>query len=474
VLCASTQKELTAVPEITADEFDTAVKRASDAQKEWAKVPMPVRQRYMMDYVMKIRAHSDDIAHAITEEHGKTVADSAGDVFRGLEIVETACNAVVPMMGETSANVARDVDTYSYREPMGVFAGICPFNFPAMIPLWMFPLAITCGNAFVIKPSERTPTATMMLAELLAQSGVPADLLQVVHGGRDVVTRICEHPLISGVSFVGSNQAGEYIHQTATATNKRAQCNMGAKNHAVLMPDADRQSTVNAIVGAAFGSAGQRCMALPVILPVGDACEWAEDLVAAAKSLRVGPGFDKATDISPVNSVAQRDRIEELITSAERDGCEILLDGRGCKVEGYPEGNFVGATVIRGVKPGMRCYDEEIFGPVLLIRDCDSLDDAIEFANANPYGNGSAIFTNSGSIARKFQHYTDATQVGINLPIPVPLPFFSFTGGKHSFRGAQSFYGKQGVQFYTRVKTITANWKFDQKTIPIAFPVSKK
>lgn len=395
----------------------------------------------------------------ITLEHGKTLADSMGDVFRGLEVCEQACNVAVPMMGETSRDVARGIDTYSYKEPLGVTAGICPFNFPAMIPLWMFPLALATGNAMILKPSERTPTAAMLLCELLNRVDVPPGLVNIVHGGKGCVDKICAHPDISAVSFVGSNQAGEYIHQAATATNKRAQCNMGAKNHGVVLPDADRASTVNALAGAAFGSTGQRCMALPVVLLVGDAIDMVPDLVAAAKNLKVGPGDQDGTDVAPLCAPGAKERVEGYIASAVEQGATMLLDGRGVKVAGYEKGNFVGPTVISGVEPGMKCYDEEIFGPVMLIKHCETLDEAIALTNANRYGNGCALFTNSGAAARRFEREVNIGQIGINLPIPVPLPFFSFTGGKHSYRGGGNFYGKQGVNFYTYTKTITANWK---------------
>lgn len=463
VLNPATQSLVTRVPEITVSEFDAAVANSVSAQKQWAATPVSVRQRYLMDYVRLLRDAQSDIAKVITLEHGKTIADSMGDVFRGLEVVEQSCNAAVPMMGETSRDVARGIDTYSYKEPLGVTAGICPFNFPAMIPLWMFPLALATGNAMILKPSERTPTATMLLMELLNRAGVPPGLVNVVHGARGVVNQICAHPDIKAVSFVGSNQAGEYIHQAATATNKRAQCNMGAKNHGVILPDCDRKSTVAALVGAAFGSTGQRCMALPTVLMVGDAIDLVPDIVAAAKALKVGAGDQEGTDVAPLCAPGAKERVEAYITGAVEQGAQLLLDGRGVRVPGYEQGNFVGPTVIMGVEPGMTCYDEEIFGPVMLIKHCATLDEAIALTNANRYGNGCALFTNSGAAARKFEREVNIGQIGINLPIPVPLPFFSFTGAKDSYRGGNQFYGKQGVNFYTYTKTITANWKdFDE------------
>jgi len=367
-------------------------------------------------------------------------------------------------MGETVANVARGIDSYSYREPIGVCAGVCPFNFPAMIPLWMYPLAIACGNAFVLKPSERVPTTAVLLAELANRADFPKGLLQIVHGGKDCVDKICDHPNIEAVSFVGSNRVGEYIHQRATSHNKRAQCNMGAKNHATVLPDADKQSALEALAGASFGSAGQRCMALPMVLMVGESSKWIPDLVEIAKKYKVNAGHEPNTSLGPLTSPEAKERVNKLIQTAIDEGAKVVLDGRNPKVEKYPKGNFVGPTIIAGVEPHMTCYKEEIFGPVLLIKNVNSLDEAIDFTNSNAYGNGTAIFTNSGAAARKYEREIEAGQVGINLPIPVPLPFFSFTGNKNSFRGAMNFYGKNGVYFYTKIKTVTANWKLDEKS----------
>ena len=457
------------MPETTQDEFNEAVALSVAAQKEWSQVPVTTRQRHMYDYVALIKKHSNDLAEAITLEHGKTLPDSAGDVFRGMEVVEHACNTASLLMGETVANISRGIDTYSYKDALGVCAGICPFNFPAMIPLWMFPLAVTCGNGYILKPSEKTPTASMLLLELWNElQGVPKGLVNIVHGGKDVVDKICDHIDIKAVSFVGSNRAGEYIHQRATSTNKRAQCNMGAKNHGTIMPDADKEATLNAIAGAAFGSSGQRCMALPVAIPVGEAQEWIEDIVTIGRSLNVNAGHESDTDVGPINSKESLERIESIIGTAEKEGGKILLDGRGVKVSQYPNGNFIGPTVISDVTSEMTCYKEEIFGPVLIVMKANTLEEAIEITNNNPYGNGCAIFTNNGAVARKYEREIEAGQIGINLPIPVPLPFFSFTGGKHSFRGAQHFYGKYGVNFYTKTKTVTANWKYKATAVKSA------
>jgi len=470
VLNPATQEVVTQVPQSTHEELTAASEAAQAAFKTWSTTPITIRQRVMFKYQDMIRSNMDMLAEGISVEQGKAFEDARGDVIRGLEVVETACSMAPQMMGETVENVARNIDTYSYKQPLGVCAGICPFNFPAMIPLWMFPVALTCGNTYVIKPSERTPTATMQLVEMIHEAGLPDGVLNVVHGGKPTVDFLCTDKNIRAVSFVGGNVAGQHIHDLGTKHNKRVQSNMGAKNHCTIMPDANRESTVNALVGAAFGAAGQRCMALSTALFVGDSKEWVHDIVEKAKHLKVGPGMTKGTEVGPLINPAAKVRVEELITSAEQDGCKILLDGRNCTVDGYEQGNFVGPTVITGVEKGMRCYDEEIFGPVLICKNVDNMDEAIEFTNSNPYGNGTAVFTSNGAAARKFQMEIDVGQVGVNIPIPVPLPFFSFTGSRNSFRGASHFYGKQGISFYTYTKTITSSWKFDQTKVETAMP----
>lgn len=365
----------------------------------------------------------------ITKEHGKSILDAKGDVFRGFEVVEHSTSFQSLMMGETVENVARGVDIYSYRVPLGVCAGICPFNFPAMIPLWMYPLAITLGNTYVLKPSEKVPGATEILIDLLEQSGVPKGVVNVVQGGHETVTQICTHPDIKAVSFVGSNQAGEYIYKTASNHGKRAQVNMGAKNHAIILPDADKEDAINAMIGACFGSAGQRCMAISVTILVGEAQNWIPEIVEKTKTMTIGAGVDNK-DISPLINKAAKERAFNIISQSEKDGSKILLDGRKVKVDGYPNGNFLGATIIDHARPGHACYDEEIFAPVMVIVRANTFQEAIDLINSNKWGNGTSIFTRSGGNARKFQHEIEAGQIGINLPIPVPLPMFSFTGNK--------------------------------------------
>ena len=398
-----------------------------------------------------------ELAALLTAEQGKTLADAEGDIFRGLEVVEHAANIGTLQLGEYAENVAGGVDTYTVMQPLGVCAGITPFNFPAMIPLWMFPMAIACGNTFVLKPSEQDPLVTMRLVELALQAGVPAGVLNVVHGGPDVVNALCDHPDIKAISFVGSTRVGTHVYNRASLAGKRVQCMMGAKNHAIVLPDANKEQALNQLTGAAFGAAGQRCMALSVAILVGEAQQWLPDLVAKAQSLRVGAGIDNP-DLGPVISCAARERIHGLIERGVAEGATLALDGRQVSVAGYPHGNFVGPTIFSDVKPGMSIYDQEIFGPVLCLMAADTLDEAIELINANPNGNGTAIFTQSGAAARRFQEDIDVGQVGVNVPIPVPVPLFSFTGSRASKLGDLGPYGKQVVLFYTQTKTVTSRW----------------
>ncbi|MCX7564066.1 CoA-acylating methylmalonate-semialdehyde dehydrogenase [Xanthomonadaceae bacterium XH05] len=463
VVNPATQEVLARVPFATAAEVDAAVTAAREAFKTWRKTPIGTRARIFLKYQQLIRENMKELAAILTSEQGKTLPDAEGDVFRGLEVVEHAAAIGNLQLGELANNVANGVDTYTLLQPLGVCAGITPFNFPAMIPLWMFPMAIATGNTFVLKPSEQDPMVTMRLVELALEAGIPKGVLNVVHGGPDVVNAICDHPEIKAVSFVGSTKVGTHVYNRASLAGKRVQCMMGAKNHAVVLPDANKEQTLNAIAGAAFGAAGQRCMAASTLVLVGEARQWVADIVEKAKTLKVNAGTEAGTDVGPVISCAARARIESLIGTGEQDGAKLELDGRNPNVAGYEKGNFVGPTIFSGVKPGMRVYDEEIFGPVLIILDVDTLDDAINLINSNPNGNGTAIFTQSGAAARKFQEDIDVGQVGINVPIPVPVPLFSFTGSRASKLGDLGPYGKQVVMFYTQTKTITARW-FDDET----------
>ncbi|SEP01128.1 CoA-acylating methylmalonate-semialdehyde dehydrogenase [Pseudomonas sp. NFACC39-1] len=460
----ATQQVLAKVPFATASEVDAAVAAAQHAFQTWKLTPIGARMRIMLKLQALIREHFKRIAAVLSAEQGKTIADAEGDIFRGLEVVEHACSIGTLQMGEFAENVAGGVDTYTLRQPIGVCAGITPFNFPAMIPLWMFPMAIACGNTFVLKPSEQDPLSTMLLVELAIEAGVPAGVLNVVHGGKDVVDALCTHKDIKAVSFVGSTAVGTHVYDLAGRHGKRVQSMMGAKNHAVVLPDANREQTLNALVGAGFGAAGQRCMATSVVVMVGAAKQWLPELKALAQKLKVNAGSEPGTDVGPVISKRAKARILELIESGVQEGAKLELDGRDISVPGFEQGNFVGPTLFSGVTTKMRIYTEEIFGPVLVVLEVDTLDQAIALVNANPFGNGTGLFTQSGAAARKFQSEIDVGQVGINIPIPVPVPFFSFTGSRGSKLGDLGPYGKQVVQFYTQTKTVTARW-FDDDSV---------
>ena len=458
VVNPATQEVLAQVPFATDAEINAAVASAKEAYKSWKNTPIAARARIMLKLQALVREHMGRIAQTLSAEQGKTLADAEGDVFRGLEVVEHACSIGTLQLGEFAENVAGGVDTYTIRQPIGVCAGITPFNFPAMIPLWMFPMAIVCGNTFVLKPSEQDPMTPMLLADLALQAGVPPGVLNIVHGGKRAVDALCTHPDIAAVSFVGSTAVGTHVYDLASQHGKRVQCMMGAKNHAVVLPDANKEQSLNALVGATFGAAGQRCMATSVTVLVGEAQKWIPDIVAKAKTLKVNAGVEKGADLGPVVSKNAKQRILGLIESGISEGAKLELDGRTIKVAGYEKGNFIGPTVFSGVTPTMKIYTTEIFGPVMVIVGVNSLDEAITLVNNNPFGNGTGIFTQSGAAARKFQSEIDVGQVGINVPIPVPVPFFSFTGSRGSKLGDLGPYGKQAVQFYTQTKTITSRW----------------
>ncbi|OSX67468.1 hypothetical protein POSPLADRAFT_1064101 [Postia placenta MAD-698-R-SB12] len=457
VVDPATQTLLTRVPETTSTEFDQAVAAASEAFKTWSRSSVLTRQRFVLELQHLLRNNADAIASSIVLEQGKTLADAHGDVLRGLQVVDTTSNIPTALLGDT-IEVSKDMDTSTRRLPIGVCASIAPFNFPAMIPLWTIPMAIATGNTLIVKPSERDPGAAMIIAELCQRAGLPDGVLSVVHGTVPTVNAICDHPSIKAISFVGGDRAGKHIYERGRKSGKRVQCNMGAKNHAVLMPDANKNHALNSLIGAAFGAAGQRCMAISVAVLVGNAQSWLPELCERAKKLVVSQGFEKGADLGPVISPAAKLRIIGLIASAEEQGGVVALDGRGLEVSGYPDGNWVGPTVIEATAD-MRCYKEEIFGPVLIVVKADTLDDALAIINANPYGNGTAIFTQSGATARKFEREVEVGQVGINVPIPVPLPMFSWSGNKASFLGDVPFYGRSGIDFYTQNKTTTALWR---------------
>jgi malonate-semialdehyde dehydrogenase (acetylating) / methylmalonate-semialdehyde dehydrogenase len=464
VVNPATQEVLAQVPFATDEELDAAVASAKRAYATWKNTPLAARARIMLKLQALVRENMSRIARTLSAEQGKTLADAEGDVFRGLEVVEHACSIGSLQLGEFAENVAGGVDTYTLRQPIGVCAGITPFNFPAMIPLWMFPMAIVCGNTFVLKPSEQDPLTPMLLAELALEAGVPPGVLNIVHGGKRAVDAICTHPDIAAVSFVGSTAVGTHVYSLASGHGKRVQCMMGAKNHAVIMPDASKEQSLNSLIGATFGAAGQRCMATSVTVLVGEARGWIPDIVAKAKTLKVNAGVEKNADLGPVVSKQAKQRILALVEDGIQEGAKLELDGRGVKVPGYEQGNFIGPTIFSSVTPAMKIYTTEIFGPVMVIVSVKTLDEAIALINNNPFGNGTGIFTQSGAAARKFQSEIDVGQVGINVPIPVPVPFFSFTGSRGSKLGDLGPYGKQALQFYTQTKTVTSRWFDDGAT----------
>ncbi|MGH3506351.1 MAG: CoA-acylating methylmalonate-semialdehyde dehydrogenase [Nocardioidaceae bacterium] len=447
VLLASTQ------------DVDSAVAAARDAFADWSQVSLSKRTKIMFAFRELVNANINRIAAAITDEHGKVLSDASGEVQRGLEVVEFACGIPQLLKGEFSAQVSTGVDLYSFREPLGVCVGITPFNFPAMVPMWMFPVAIACGNTFVLKPSERDPSASMIMAELWAEAGLPEGVFNVVHGDKEAVDALLDHPDVAAVSFVGSTPIAKYIHQRATGHGKRVQALGGAKNHAIILPDADLDYASDQLVAAAFGSAGERCMAISAAITVGGVGDSLVDLVnGKARAVRVGSGRDAASEMGPVVTPEARDRIVGLIGSGADQGATLAVDGRGLKVDGFEDGFFVGPTVIDQVRPDMDVYREEIFGPVLSVLRSDDVDEAIALINANPYGNGTAIFTSSGEAARRFQRGVQVGMIGVNVPIPVPMAYYSFGGWKDSLFGDKHIHGPEGVSFYTRAKVVTQRW----------------
>lgn len=460
----ATQEVISRVPLCTQEELNRAVKAAKEAFPAWRDTPISTRARVFLKLQALLKEHQEEIARLITSEHGKTHEDALGDIYRGYEVVEYAAGISSLIMGETVENVASGIDTHSYRQPLGVVAGITPFNFPSMVPLWMFPLAIAAGNTFVLKPSEQTPLTANFIVELAHKAGLPKGVLNLVHGAADTVNGICDHPDIRAISFVGSTKVGNHVFARGTACGKRVQSLIGAKNHCLILPDADKERAITGLAGAAFGASGQRCMAVSVAVLVGEARKWLPDLVEKAKTMKVSQGDTEGADLGPLISPKAKNRVESLIESGVKQGANLVLDGRGIQVPGYEKGNFVGPTIFSGVKTDMDIYKEEIFGPVLCVYEAESLDEAIQMTNENPNANGAAIFTQSGAAARKFQHLIDAGMVGINVPIPVPLPFFSFTGAKSSFKGDLHGYGKDAVRFYTQHKTVTSRWFDDNAT----------
>lgn len=437
-----------------------AVESARVAQPEWAAVNSQRRARVMFEFKRLLEAHMDELAMMLAQEHGKVLADARGELQRGIDIVEFYCGGPHLLKGEYSDGVGPGIDVYSMRQPLGVVAGITPFNFPAMVPLWMLAPAIVCGNAFVLKPSERDPSVSQRLAELLIEAGLPPGILNIVQGDRVVVDALLDHPDIKAISFVGSTEIARYVYECAAARGKRVQAMGGAKNHGVVMPDADLDQAVADIIGAAFGSAGERCMALPVVMPVGAATAEAlrARLTDAIAGLRVGVSTDPQAQFGPVISAPHKARIESYIQLGVDEGAELVVDGRGFSLQGYEAGYFLGPTLFDHVTPTMRSYQEEIFGPVLQMVRAASLDEAIGLVDQHPYGNGVAVFTRSGDTAREFVSRIEVGMVGVNVPIPVPVAYHSFGGWKRSGFGDLNQYGMDGIRFYTRTKTVTQRW----------------
>ncbi|OYY77298.1 MAG: methylmalonate-semialdehyde dehydrogenase (CoA acylating) [Sphingomonas sp. 28-62-20] len=441
-------------------ELDRAVAAAQAAQPGWAATNPQRRARVMFEFKRLVEAHIDELAHLLSAEHGKVVADARGDVQRGLDVIEFACGVPHLLKGEYTQGAGPGIDVYSMRLPLGIGAGITPFNFPAMIPMWMFGVAIACGNAFILKPSERDPSVPVRLAELMLEAGAPAGILQVVHGDKEMVDAILDHPAISAVSFVGSSDIAHHVYRRGVAAGKRVQAMGGAKNHGVIMPDADLDQVVAELSGAAFGSAGERCMALPVVVPVGEKTALAlrEKLLPAIAKLRIGVSTDKDADYGPVVNAAHRTRVENWIQTGVDEGAELVVDGRGFSLQGHEKGFFIGPSLFDHVKPSMESYKEEIFGPVLQVVRAADFEEALALPSQHQYGNGVALFTRNGHAAREFAARVNVGMVGINVPIPVPVAYHTFGGWKRSAFGDTNQHGPEGIKFWTKIKTITQRW----------------
>ncbi|WP_404288160.1 CoA-acylating methylmalonate-semialdehyde dehydrogenase [Glutamicibacter arilaitensis] len=443
----------------SAEDLAQTVAAARAAADSWGEVSIVKRTKVMFRFQQLLTEHTDDLARLVTSEHGKVLSDAAGEVARGIEVVEYAAGISQSLKGEYSDQVSTGIDVFSFRQPLGVVAGITPFNFPVMVPLWMAPVAIATGNAFILKPSERDPSAALLIAELFKQAGLPDGVFQVLHGGKETVDGLLSHPDVDGISFVGSTPIAKYVHETATKYGKRVQALGGAKNHAVIMPDADMEQAADHINAAAFGSAGQRCMAISVAVAVGEAADILVDKLAErARGVNVSHGFDEKADMGPVITPASKTRLQKIVGEAEQAGAALILDGRDLVVKDHENGFFVGPTILDRVNQEMSAYTEEIFGPVLVVLRVDSLNEAIDAVNANPYGNGTAIFTSSGSHARNYTRRIHVGMVGVNVPLPVPVAWHSFGGWKNSLFGEHHIYGPDGVRFYTRGKAVTQRW----------------
>ena len=442
----------------TTEDVDQVVGTAAAAFPSWRDTSLTARSRILFAFRQLADRHRDDLARLITSEHGKVLEDARGEVARGIEVVEFACGIPHLLKGEFSEDVSTGVDASSIRQPLGVVAGITPFNFPVMVPMWMYPVAIACGNTFVLKPSERDPSPSDLVADLWRQAGLPDGVFNVLHGDGEAVNALLDHPSVAAVSFVGSTPIARHVFERGHASVKRVQALGGAKNHAVVLPDADLDSTADALIGAGYGSAGERCMAISAVVVVGDADPLVEAVATRARALRTGPGTDAASDMGPLITAVHRDRVAGYVDSALADGAEVVVDGRGVVVPGGEDGFFFGPTLVDRVTPDMAVYRDEIFGPVLSVLRVDTLDEAIALVNANPFGNGTAIFTRDGYAARRFRRDVSVGMVGINVAIPVPMAYYSFGGWKQSLFGDAHVHGTEGVRFNTRLKSITTRW----------------
>jgi len=444
----------------TIDEINAAVAAAKAALPGWANTPPMKRARIMFRFKELLDKHAADLAREISREHGKVHDDAMGEVARGIDCVDFACGIPHLLKGEFSRNVGPNIDSYSDRQPLGVVAGITPFNFPAMVPMWMYPLAIACGNTFILKPSERDPSAPILAWKLFMEAGLPEGVLNVVQGDKEAVDTLLDHPDVKAVSFVGSTPIAEYVYQRGTRAGKRIQALGGAKNHMVIMPDADMDQAADALMGAGFGSAGERCMAISVAVPIGK--ETGDALIAKLKprveALKIGPATDRDSEMGPIVSKVQRDKIAGYIDSGVAEGANLVVDGRGFKLQGYENGYFIGGTLFDNVKSDMKIYREEIFGPVLSVVRAHDYKEAVDLIHSHEYANGTAIFTRDGDAAREFADKIEVGMVGINVPIPVPVAYHSFGGWKRSLFGDHAIYGPEGVHFYTRIKTVTTRW----------------
>jgi malonate-semialdehyde dehydrogenase (acetylating)/methylmalonate-semialdehyde dehydrogenase len=456
----ATGEQTASLPLSTKTELDAAVAHAKAAAVSWGALPPLKRIKPMFAFKALLEANADEIARAISKEHGKTHPDALGELQRGIDVVDFACGIPHLLKGDFSRNVGPDIDSWSDRQPLGVVAGITPFNFPAMVPMWMFPVAIACGNTFILKPSERDPSAPNLIWELAQKAGFPPGVFNIVHGDKEVVDAILDHPDIAAVSFVGSTPIAEYIYSRGTARGKRVQALGGAKNHMIVMPDADMDQAVDALMGAGYGSAGERCMAISVAVPVGKktADRLVEALAPKVRALKIGPATDSDAEMGPVVTAEAKRKITGLIDLGVKEGAELVVDGRGFSLQGYENGYFLGGTLFDRVTKDMAIYKEEIFGPVLSVVRAESYDEAANLINTHEYGNGTAIFTRDGDAARAFADRIEVGMVGINVPLPVPVAYHSFGGWKRSLFGDHSIYGPEGVRFYTRLKTVTARW----------------